>query len=84
MTKEELIEKIQELETKIQELESRKSSGRKEQIISLLQEGRKTIDELSEKLGITNRNVSSQLSYLRKDGWKFGKDSKKRIFIEED
>ena len=47
-------------------------------------EGKVSINDIATEIGISDRNVSSQLAYLRKDGWNFGKDSKKRIYIEEE
>lgn len=74
MTKEELIEM----------LKTKQGRGRKEEVLDLVKEGRISIEGIAAKVGITNRNVSTLLSYLRKDGYAFGKDSKGRIYIEED
>lgn len=66
-------------------LENKKGNGRKEEVLGLIREfGKISIKDLSEKIGITDRNISSQLSYLRKDGLKFGKDSKGRIYEEKE
>ena len=48
-----------------------KKSGRKEEIFGMLKEGVWSIKELGVELGISNRNVSSILSYLRDDGIEF-------------
>ena len=45
-----------------------KAAGRKEQVLTLLRKGLTSIDAIAEELGISNKNVSSQLTYLRKDG----------------
>lgn len=48
--------------------------GRKEEVIELFLNDRKklwSVKEISKVVGITSRNVSSQLSYLRKDGYEF-------------
>ena len=83
MTVEELISKIEELENTIQKMKDSKDKGRKSEVLELLQEKKRiTIKEIAETLGITDKNVSSQLSYLRKDGWNIGTDSKGRKFIE--
>ena len=81
MTKDELVAHIEALEAK---LESNKD-GRKAQVLDIIQrEGKVLIKDIAAELEITDRNVSSQLSYLRKDGWLFGKDSKGRIYIEKE
>ena len=59
--------------------------GRKDEVKELLLvEGRISIDEIGKRIGISNRNVSSILSYLRDDGLRIGKDSLKRLYIEVD
>ena len=83
MTKEELISVIISLEEQIAKMKTAKDVGRKGEVLAMLQTGRFTIAELASGLGISDKNVSSQLSYLRKDGWLIGTDSKKRKFIEE-
>lgn len=45
-----------------------KGLGRKEQILKVLKNGPSTMNELANKLGISNRNVSSILTYLRHEG----------------
>lgn len=49
-------------------VESTKSIGRKDQVLQCLRSGINTIDSIAEHLGINSKNVSSQLTYLRKDG----------------
>ena len=46
----------------------RNRTGRKEQVVELLKNGPMTIRELATELNITTKNVSSQLTYLRKGG----------------
>lgn len=75
MTKQELLEVINKLNSK---------SGRKQEIKAILEEGRISITEIADRTGMTSRNVSTILSYLRKDGLALGKDSKGRIFIEQE
>ncbi len=58
MTKAELIEFIN----------ANKSGGRKQQVLDLLNQGYDTIEAISEKIQISTKNVSSQLTYLRNDG----------------
>ena len=59
--------------------------GRKSEVRKLLEENREGISimEIGEKLGMSNKNVSSILSYLRKDGLRLGTRSDGRKYIEE-
>ena len=61
-----------------------KGDGRKEQVKALLMErGKMSIAELAEALETSTKNISSQLSYLRKDGVKIATSSDGRKFIED-
>ena len=75
LSKEELIALVSKLNSK---------GGRKEEIKGILLEGKISISDISERTGMTSRNVSTILSYLRKDGLLLGKDSKGRLFIEDE
>ena len=79
LTKEELIEKIENQEQLIMELQIRletSKNGRKFQVLEILKEGNPiSIVKIAEKLGITAKNVSSQLTYLRSDGYKIFTDN---------
>lgn len=59
--------------------------GRKSEVRKLLEENREGISimEIGERLGMSNKNVSSILSYLRKDGLRLGTRSDGRKYIEE-
>lgn len=59
--------------------------GRKSEVRKLLEENRDGISiiEIGERLGMSNKNVSSILSYLRKDGLRLGTRSDGRKYIEE-
>ena len=51
--------------------------GRKEEVLALLKShGKISIPTIAKLVGISERNVSSQLSYLRKDGYLIGADSR--------
>jgi biotin operon repressor len=57
--------------------------GRREQVLEVLQkEKRITVGQIGAQLGMTCRNVSSYLCYLRKEGVNIGTDSKGRKYIE--
>ena len=71
-----VMEKLSEKEIVIEK------KGRKDEVLALLKAGRVTVAEMAKKIGISERNISSQLSYLRKDGILIGTDSKGRKFIE--
>jgi predicted Rossmann fold nucleotide-binding protein DprA/Smf involved in DNA uptake len=45
-----------------------KNGGRKEEVLNLLREGPMDILTMAERLNTSTKNISSQLSYLRKDG----------------
>lgn len=59
--------------------------GRKSEVKKLLEENKEGISimEIGERLNISNKNVSSILSYLRKDGLRLGTRSDGRKYIEE-
>lgn len=57
--------------------------NRKSQVYEALLEGPKTVLEIAEQLKTTTKNVSSYLTYLRKDGVNICTDTKGRKFIAE-
>lgn len=60
-----------------------KGDGRKEQVRQLLEEhGRLSIKEMAELLQTSDKNISSQLSYLRKMGVKIATSCDGKKFIE--
>lgn len=59
-----------------------KGPGRKEQVLRILKASPTTICDLARSLSCTNKNISSQLTYLRRDGLLFGKNSAGQIYIE--
>ena len=80
MDKEQLINIIVEL----QERPNTKTDGRKEEVLRVLKErGPISIMDIAEAIGISTKNVSSQLTYLRKDGHAIATKSDGRKFIEE-
>jgi predicted HTH transcriptional regulator len=80
-TKEELVSVIEEMEEVLTCLEERINKGkkmvegRKDQVLKVLQGGPITVGGIATRLGISARNASSQLSYLRKDGYNIGTTS---------
>jgi predicted transcriptional regulator len=79
LTSEELINVIVELQAQ----QAAKTSGRKDEVLKVLQEqGPIDILGIAEAVGISTKNVSSQLTYLRKDGHRIATKSDGRKFIE--
>lgn len=90
MSKEKLIELIENLESQnlnlLNQIENMKNGkGRKSQVLELLKENESiTIVAISERLGISTKNVSSQLTYLRQEGYNICTDTNgKKFLIEE-
>jgi len=73
---------IAELQSK---LEASSKDGRKSQVLNILREYRTiSILEISKLLSISTKNVSSQLTYLRSDGYMIFTDHKGRKMLIED
>ena len=61
-----------------------RGEGRKKEVRDILEEGgRYSIREIGERLGISDKNVSSILSYLRKSGLKICTDYEGKKYIEK-
>jgi predicted transcriptional regulator len=88
MSKDELCSLIKDLYDELDLLNEQmllKNSGRKKQVYDLLKsEGPLTIKDISKKLGISTKNVSSQLTYLRSDNINIFTDNNGKKFIYED
>jgi len=67
MTKEEIIAHLTNVEKQNEQLRQDKGDGRKMSIIRLIDKGYNTIEEIADELDITNRNVSSYLTGIRKE-----------------
>jgi len=58
-------------------------AGRKEEVLAYLQEhGHVKVADIAKAIGISDRNVSSQLTYLRKAGYAIATDSRGFKFLE--
>lgn len=90
ISKEVLEAQVVELECMLIELEVKLCKvkvvkpGRKDEVLEILQDGKISVADIAKRIGISARNVSSQLTYLRRDGYPIGTDSKGRKFIEKD
>jgi len=75
MTKEELIRELESQEQIILDLQtklenSKNNENRKSQVLELLRTNESlSILDIAQKLNISTKNVSSQLTYLRTDGY---------------
>lgn len=58
-----------------------KGPGRKEQVLALLQNGPVSSEDIAKKLSISTKNVASQISYLKDDGKKIGKDPDQKYVL---
>lgn len=63
MTKEELVAKVAELEAEL----AAKGINMKDKVRGLLDSGVNSIDQLAKELKVTNKNISSVLTAIRKD-----------------
>jgi biotin operon repressor len=73
MNKEEMLKRIEELEKENEMLKVKaakgRSFGKKYMVLEVLSEGPKSILEIGEALDVSSKNVSSQLCYLKKEGF---------------
>lgn len=71
MTKAQLAEMVEKLEAENLALKAsrKRGSGRKLELLEVLAEGPASILDISNRMGVSTKNVSSLKCYLRKDGW---------------
>jgi len=86
MSKEEMAKVICEMEETLAYLEDKLNkkvfkAGRKEQVLKILQSGAITVGGIATRIGISARNVSSQLTYLRSDGYDICTSSTGKKFL---
>ena len=58
-----------------------KGPGRKDEVLAIMRKGPISILDIAKELDTSTKNVSSQLSYLRKDGWVIHTDHKQRKIL---
>jgi biotin operon repressor len=80
MTKEELVALVETLQAQIESIKNGK--GRKAEVLELLKTNEAiTIVAMAERLGISTKNVSSQLTYLRQEGFNICTDVNGKKFL---
>jgi hypothetical protein len=77
------LKNIEDLKSQIESNQSSKGSLRKTQVLELLRQNPITIYDISMKLDISNKNVSSILCYLKNDEYRIATNSKKEKFLED-
>lgn len=89
MSKDKLVELIESQEAQILNLQNqieniKNGKGRKAEILEILRSDSPiTIVAISERLGISAKNVSSQLTYLRQDSYNICTDVNGKKFLVE-
>ena len=71
MSKSQLVEALEKMEKENLALKAsrKRGSGRKLELLAVLAEGPASILDISNRMGVSTKNVSSLKCYLRKDGW---------------
>ena len=95
--KEELVELVRDMECVLNWMENKIGKGkgfkksRKEEVLEIWEEGKRVfVGDIAKRLGITSRNVSSYLTYIRRDfknaknGWEIMTDTKGRKLLVKD
>lgn len=67
LTKDEMLARIAELEGSVETLKAAKTDGVKEQVMRLIDTGFNTIESIAEELDKTSKNISTNLTYIRKE-----------------
>ena len=67
LTKDEMLARIAELEGSVETLKSAKTDGVKEQVMKLIESGFNTIEDIATELDKTSKNISTNLTYIRKE-----------------
>jgi len=67
MSKDELMAALEAQNAELEAVKASKGKGMKERVYELLTGGVNSIQDIAEHLNITDKNVSSNLTYLRQD-----------------
>ena len=79
----EMVEALQLENEKLKTSRTKTGPGRKEEVLSILKTKPTEIYDIAEELGISNKNVSSQLCYLKSDGHLIATNAKGQKFLED-
>lgn len=67
LTREQLLDLLNQKENEIETLKTGQGETMPSKVMALIESGYRTIDELATELGTNNRNISSNLTYIRRD-----------------
>ena len=67
MTKDEMLARIALLENNVETLKEAKTDGVKEQVMRLIESGFNNIEDIATDLNKTSKNISTNLTYIRKE-----------------
>ncbi len=67
LSKEELLAILAEKDQELEQLKNSNGQTMPERVFSLIQQGYRTIEELSQELKTNSRNISSNLTYIRRE-----------------
>jgi len=79
----EMVETLMIENAKLKAGRTKTGPGRKEEVLAILEREPTEIYDIAEELNISNKNVSSQLCYLKKDGYSIATNSKGQKFLED-
>lgn len=80
----ELIQHVKECYVELENLKTKTKTSRKSEVLELLKTNTSiSIVEIAERLNISTKNVSSQLTYLREEGYNVCTNSQGRKFLVE-
>ena len=67
LSREELLAILKEKDTELEKLKSSTGQTMPTRVLNLIESGYRTIEELANELGTNSRNISSNLTYIRRD-----------------
>jgi hypothetical protein len=67
LTKEQLMALLAEKDVELESLRNRSGKSMPQRVLELIESGYQTIDELAEELKTNNKNISSNLTYIRRE-----------------
>lgn len=73
LTKDQLLALLAEKDVELESLRNRSGKSMPQRVLELIESGYVTIDELASELETNNKNISSNLTYIRRELRKAGK-----------